>query len=88
MLVCIPIKFTKKSSKTALLDVNMITVNNFLGHWFTDIDIRRFPDDMNVIPTNNSVSIANYSNAQMKYWPKKSVKELLKNMLYFNKPVY
>ena len=88
MLVCIPIKFTKKSSKTALLDVNMITVNNFLGHWFTDTDIRRFPDDMNVIPTNNSVSIANYSNAQMKYWPEKSVKELLKNMLYFNKPVY
>ena len=66
----------------------MITVNNFLGHWFTDIDIRRFPDNMKVIPTNNSVSIANYSNAQMKYWPEKSVKKLLKNMLYFNKPVY
>ena len=65
----------------------MITVNNIFGHWFTDIDIQRFPDDMNITPTNNSVSIANYSNAQIKYLPEKSVKKLLKNMLYSNKPV-
>ena len=49
MLVCIQIKFTKKASKTAQLDPNMITVNNVFGYWFTDIDIRRFPDDMNII---------------------------------------
>ena len=88
MLVCIPIKCTKRTSKTAQLDANMITVNNFFGHWFTDIDIRRYPDDMNILPTNNSVNIANYSNAQMKYLPEKSVKIFLKNMLYSNKPVY
>ena len=87
MLVCIPIKFTKRTSKTAQLDANMITVNNIFGHWFTDIDIQRFLDDMNITPTNNSVSIANYSNAQIKYLPEKSVKKLLKNMLYSNKPV-
>ena len=88
MLVCISIKFTKNTSKTAQLDPNMITVNNFFGCWFTDIDIQRFPDDMNIIPTNSTVNIANYSNAQMKYLPEKSVKKLLKNMLYPNKPVY
>ena len=43
---------------------------------------------MNILPTNNGVSIANYSNAQMKYLPAKSVKKLLKTMLYSNKPVY
>ena len=88
MLVCIPIEFPKKSAKTTALDVNMTTVNNFFGHWFTNIDIRRYPDDMNILRTNNSVSIANYSNAQMKYLPAKSVKKLLKPMLYSNKPVY
>ena len=88
MPVCIPIKFTKRTSKTAQLDPNMITVNNFFGCWLTDVDIRRYPDDINIIPTNNTVNIANYSNAQMKYLPKKSVKKLLKNMLYSNKPVY
>ena len=52
----------------------MITVNNFFGHWFTDIDIRRYPDNMRLLPTNNSVAIHHYSNAQMKYLPEKAVK--------------
>ena len=66
----------------------MMTVNNFFGHWFTDTDIRRYPDDMRILPTNTSVDIYQYSNAQMKYFPEKSVKKLLKTMLYSNKPVY
>ena len=41
-----------------------------------------------ILPTNNSVDIYQYSNAQMKYLPEKSVKKLLKTMLYSNKPVY
>ena len=88
MLVYISIKFTKKSAKTTALDANMTTVNNFFRHWFTNIDIRRYPNDMNILPTNNSVSIAHYLNAQMKYLPAKSVKNLLKTMLYSNKPFY
>ena len=43
---------------------------------------------MVILPTNNSVSIANYSNAQMKHLPSKSVDKLMKTMLYYNKPVY
>ena len=66
----------------------MMTVNNFFGHWFTDTDIRRYPDDMRILPTNTSVDIYQYSNAQMKYFPEKSVKKLLKTMLHSNKPVY
>ena len=37
----------------------MIPVINFFGHWFTDLDIRRYPYDMLILPRNNSVSIAN-----------------------------
>ena len=66
----------------------MITVNNFFGHCFTDIDIRQYPDDMEILPRNNSVDIYQYSKAQMKYLPERSVKKLLKTMLYSNKPVY
>ena len=88
MEICISLQFTKRTGKNTAMDPFMITVNNFFGHWFTDIDIRRCPDDMNILPTNNSVDIYNYSNAQMKYLPEKSVKKLLKNMLYSNKPVY
>ena len=69
MEVCVPIKFTKKSNKALQMDANMITVNNFFGHWFTDIDIRRYPDEMMILPINNTDDIYQYSNAQMKYLP-------------------
>ena len=88
MEVCVTIKFTKKGNKALQMGANMITDNNFIGHSLTDIDIKRYPDDMNILPTSNSVDIYNYSNAQMKYLPEKSVKKLLKNMLYSNKSVY
>ena len=88
MEVCVLIKFTKKSNKALQMDANMMTVNNFFGYWFTDIDIRPYPDVMMILPTNNSVDIYQYSNAQMKYLPEKSVKKLLKTMLYSNNLVY
>ena len=43
---------------------------------------------MRNLPTNNSIDIYQYSNAQMKYLPEKLIKKLLKTMLYSNKPVY
>ena len=88
MEICLPLKFTKKSNTAQKMDAQMMAVNNFFGHWFTDIDIRHYPDDMRILPTNNSDEIYQYSNAQMKYLPEKLVKKLLKTMLYLNKPVY
>ena len=85
---CLPLKFTKKSNKALQIDAQMIPVNTFFRHWFTVIDIRRYPDDIRILPTNNSLDIYQYSNAQMKYLPEKSAKKLLKTMLYSNKPVY
>ena len=32
------------------MDAQMIPVNNFFGHWFSDIDIRRYLDDMGILP--------------------------------------
>ena len=88
MEICLPLKFTKKSNKALQMDAQIMTLNNFFGHWVTGIDIRRYPDDMMILPTDNSVDIYQYSNAQMKYLPEKSVKKLLKTMLYSNKLVY
>ena len=88
MELVLPIKFTKKSDKTLAIDKNMIPVNNFFGHWLKDIEITRYPDDKNILPTNNTVSVANYSNAQLKYLPNKALKPLEKTLLYTNIPVY
>ena len=67
MEICLPLKFTKKSNKVQQMDAQMITVNNFVGHWFTDTDIRRYLDDTRILPTNSSLDIYQYSNAQLKY---------------------
>ena len=83
MEICLPLKFTKKSNKALQMDSKMITVNNFFGHWFTDIDIRRYPDDMSILPTNNSVDIYQYFNMEMKYLPEKSVKKTFENNVVF-----
>ena len=88
MEIYLPLKFTKKSNKALQMDAQMMTVNIFFGRWFTNIDVRRYPDDMIILPANNSVPIHHYSNAQMKCLSQKSVKNLLKTILYSNKPVY
>ena len=82
MEIVLPIQFTKKTNKTAQIDKYAVTVNNFFGHWFTDIDIRRYPDDMRILPTNNSVHIYQYPNAQLKYLSQKAASTFLKTCLY------
>ena len=52
MEICLPLKFTKKTNKALQMDAQMMTVNNFYGDWFTDIDIRHYPDYMGILPTN------------------------------------
>ena len=88
MKIVLPIQFTKKNNETAKMDDHAVAVNNFFGNWFTDIDIRRYPDDMRILSTNNSVNIYQYSNVQLKYLPKKAALTFLETFLYCNKPAY
>ena len=88
MKIVLPIQFTKETNKTAQIDKHTVTLNKSFEHWFTDIDIRRYPDDMRVLPSNNSADIYQYSNTQLKYLPQKSALTFLKTFLYCNKPVY
>ena len=52
MEIVLPIQFTKKVNKTAQINDDTVNVNNFFRHWFTDIDIRRYLDEMRILPTN------------------------------------
>ena len=57
MEIVFPIQFTKNTNKVVAMDADTITGNNFFGHWITDIDIRRYPDDTGVLSTNNNVGV-------------------------------
>ena len=70
------------------MDDDMITVNTFLGHWIKDIDIRPYPHDTRILPTNNSVDICQYSAQQLKYLPKKFLAAVQKTFLYTKNPVW
>ena len=63
-------------------------VNNFFCPWFTEIDIKRYPDDMKILPTDKTLETYDYANAQLKYLPDDSVKKILKPFFYSNKAVY
>ena len=88
MEIVLAIQFAKKANKTAQIDKDTVTINNFFGYWFTDIDIRRYIDNMRMLPINNSVDIYQYSNTKLKYLSQKAALTFFKTFLYCNKPVY
>ena len=42
------------------MDGDIRTVNNFFGHWITDVDIRRYPDDTRILPNNKYLSVVKF----------------------------
>ena len=64
MALVVPIYLKKSSDKTA--DFNVVMVNNFLARWLKEIDIRRYPDDVRILLTNNTVEVCNYAAQQIK----------------------
>ena len=70
------------------MDADLITVNNIFGHWVKDIDIRQYPDDTRILPTNNSEDVCQYSVQQLKYLPQLSLNTIQKKFLYSKTAVY
>ena len=56
-----PMKIRKSSDNNDNLDVTLITVNNFFAHWIKEIDIKRYGDDISILPLTNTVEIYKYS---------------------------
>ena len=50
----------------------MTVVNNFFAHWLKEVNIKRYPDDICILPTNYTVDIYNYSAKMVKKLPTKS----------------
>ena len=67
MCVVLPIQIKKKSDKTADNDGTLMTVNNFFCHWLKEIDIKRYPDEVRILQTNNTVEIYRYAAQILKY---------------------
>ena len=61
-----PLNLQKKTNKAQAINDEMISVNNFFGHWFTDLDIRRYSNaQMKHLPAQSVKKLAKtmlYSN--------------------------
>ena len=69
--IVLPIQIKKSTDKTE--KVNVITVNNFFCHCLKEIDARCYPDDVIILPINNTVEIYHYAAQQLKHLPSKSL---------------
>ena len=67
MHLCIPLQIKKSTNTANDLDDDLITVNNFFVHFIKEIDIRRYGDEIRILPTNNTVIIYRYSDAMLKH---------------------
>ena len=74
-----------KKATSKAQNVDVITVNNFFCHWLKEIDARRYPDDVRILPTSNTVEIYQYAAEQLKHLPKKSLDDVRETPLYEKK---
>ena len=87
MCLVLLLQFTKKDTTTQM-DADLMVVNNFFGHCIKDIDIRLYPYNTIILPTNNSIDVYQYLAQQLKYFPETSLYTVAKTFLYSKKTVY
>ena len=82
LIIVLPIQIKKAADASADIDATLITVNNFFAHWLKEFDIKRYPDDIHILPTNNTVDIYRYSEKMLKHLPVKALDTIKETLLY------
>ena len=85
MVLCLPVTFRKTTNKTQPIDGDMITVNNFFNHWIKDVIVKRYGDDIAVLPINKTIYIYRYSEAMLKHPPDDVLATFQHELLYSKK---
>ena len=61
--LCLPMTCRKTTNKAQAIDGDMIPVNNFFTHSVKDVNIRRYGDNIAILPSNKTLDIYRYSDA-------------------------
>ena len=72
LIIVLPVQIKKRTN----------AVNNFFAHWLKEVDIKRYPDDIRILPRNNTVDIYRYSEKMLKHLPAKSLDTIKETLLY------
>ena len=87
MVLCLPIAFRKRTNKDSAISTTMIPVNNFFAHWIKDVTVKRYGDDIAVLPINTTLDTYRYSDAMLKHLPEKALATFQHELLYSQKKV-
>ena len=52
---CFPIKIKSAADKNNDITAGTITVNNFFAHWIREIDVKKYGDDIPILPLTSTV---------------------------------
>ena len=74
MHLCIPMQIKKKTNVATHIGDDLITVNILFAHYTKEIDMKRYDDDIRILPTNNTVDVYRYSDAMLKHVPNNALK--------------
>ena len=88
MHICFAIKMKKATNNDGDIDTDLITVNNFFAYPIKELNITKYVNNRQLMPTFSPYEIYQYSDAMLKHLPEKSLKNLQKTLLYSNKPVF
>ena len=82
MCIVLLIQIFKNGNPATNIDATLVTVNNFFAHWLKETDITHYPDDVRILPTNNTVNISSYSGEILKHMPAKALDTIKETLLY------
>ena len=82
MELVLPIFFSEKDDKATAIPATVRPVNNFFTHWIKEIDIKRYPDQFKILPTNNIVPISDHAAKYLKHMPSEALNTIKYTLLY------
>ena len=57
--ICFPIERKSKSDDDNEIPANTISVNNIFAHWIKEIDMKKYGDNLQILPTGNTTDNIN-----------------------------
>ena len=80
--LCFPIKIKSPADEDRDITAGTILLKIFFAQWIKEIDIKRYGDDMPILPLTNAVDIYRYSDELLKHMPKDALKTIQSDLLY------
>ena len=85
--LCFPINIKSAADNDNDIAAVLISVNNLLAHWIKEIDIKKYGDNIPILPLTNTVDIYRYFDEPLENMPTDPLKTIENDLLYGKKRV-